>query len=107
LFSRIDETASAAWLCPALMNTARDAPEQPWVLDIDASTRPLSGQQKGTESALAHGLAAEAAGRDCAPAHSRRAGAQALVFPNGTGIIHMAVLSILDLAMSMACQLSA
>src|ERR1700675_5018322 len=39
--SRIDETASAAWLCPALMNSVRDALEQPWILDIDARINPL------------------------------------------------------------------
>jgi hypothetical protein len=42
--SRIDETASAAWLCPALMNSVRDALEQPWILDIDASIKPLYGR---------------------------------------------------------------
>jgi Transposase DDE domain group 1 len=47
--SRIDETASAAWLCPALMNSVRDALEQPWILDIDASIKPLYGRQEGAE----------------------------------------------------------
>jgi hypothetical protein len=46
LFSRIDETACAAWLCPALMNSARDALEQPWILDIDASIKPRYGQYR-------------------------------------------------------------
>ena len=47
--SRIDETASAAWLCPALMGSVQDALEQPWILDIDASIKPLYGRQEGAE----------------------------------------------------------
>jgi len=35
-----------ALLCPALMNSARDALEQPWILDIDASIKPLYGQYR-------------------------------------------------------------
>jgi hypothetical protein len=48
-FSRIDETASAAWLCPALMNSVRDALGQPWILGIDASITPLYGREEGAE----------------------------------------------------------
>lgn len=47
--SRIDETASEAWLRPALMNSVRDALNQPWILDIDASIKPLYGKQEGAE----------------------------------------------------------
>jgi hypothetical protein len=47
--SRIDEMASAAWLCPALIGSVRDALEQPWILDIDASIKPLYGRQEGAE----------------------------------------------------------
>jgi hypothetical protein len=47
--SRIDEAASAAWLRPALMNSVRDALDQPWILDIDASIKPLYGKQEGAE----------------------------------------------------------
>ncbi len=47
--SRLDETAGAAWLCPALMGRVQDALEQPWILDIDASIKPLYGRQEGAE----------------------------------------------------------
>ena len=47
--SRIEEPASAAWLRPALMNSVRDALDQPWILDIDASIKPLYGRQEGAE----------------------------------------------------------
>lgn len=47
--SRIDEPASAAWLRPTLMRSVRDALERPWVLDIDASIKPLYGRQEGAE----------------------------------------------------------
>ena len=46
---RIDEAASAAWLRPALMGSVRDALDRPWVLDIDASIKPLYGRQEGAE----------------------------------------------------------
>jgi hypothetical protein len=46
---RIDEAASAAWLRPALMSSVRDALDRPWVLDIDASIKPLYGRQEGAE----------------------------------------------------------
>ena len=32
---RIDETASTAWMRPALMHSVREALDKPWVLDID------------------------------------------------------------------------
>lgn len=46
---RLDEAASAAWLRPALMNSVREALDRPWVLDIDASIKPLYGRQEGAE----------------------------------------------------------
>jgi hypothetical protein len=46
---RIDEASSAAWMRPALMNSVREALDRPWVLDIDASIKPLYGRQEGAE----------------------------------------------------------
>ena len=34
---------------PALMNSVRDALEQLWILDIDASIRPMYGREEGAE----------------------------------------------------------
>jgi Transposase DDE domain group 1 len=46
---RIDEPASATWMRPALMHSVREALDRPWVLDIDASIKPLYGHQQGAE----------------------------------------------------------
>lgn len=46
---RIDEAASVAWMRPALMHSVREALERPWVLDIDASIKPLYGRQEGAQ----------------------------------------------------------
>ncbi len=46
---RIDEAASAAWLRPSLQHSVREALERAWVLDIDASIKPLYGRQEGAE----------------------------------------------------------
>jgi len=46
---RLDEAASAAWLRPSLMHSVREALDRPWVLDIDASIKPLYGRQEGAE----------------------------------------------------------
>lgn len=46
---RIDEPSSEAWLRPALMDSVREALDRPWVLDIDASIKPLYGRQEGAE----------------------------------------------------------
>lgn len=46
---RIDEQASSAWMRPALMHSVRPALDKPWVLDIDASVKPLYGRQQGAE----------------------------------------------------------
>ena len=44
---RIDEGASSAWMRPALMHSVREALDKPWVLDIDASIKPLYGRREG------------------------------------------------------------
>lgn len=46
---RIDETTSAAWMRPSLRHSVREALDRPWVLDIDASIKPLYGRQEGAE----------------------------------------------------------
>ena len=46
---RIDLDASAAWMRPALMHSVRESLDKPWVLDIDASIKPLYGRQEGAE----------------------------------------------------------
>lgn len=44
---RIDEEQSRQWLRPALQHSIHAALEQPWILDIDASIKPLYGRQEG------------------------------------------------------------
>lgn len=61
--ARIDEAASSAWLLAALMRSVRDALDKPWILDIDASIKPLYGRQ--TEGAT-HGYNPHKPGR---PSH--------------------------------------
>ena len=39
--ARIDEQSSQAWLRPALLSSVRDALDRDWILDIDASVKPL------------------------------------------------------------------
>jgi Transposase DDE domain group 1 len=46
---RIDPASSSAWMRPALMHSVREALDRPWVLDIDASIKPLYGRQEGAE----------------------------------------------------------
>ena len=46
---RIDESSSTAWMRPSLMHSVREALDRPWVLDIDASIKPLYGRQEGAE----------------------------------------------------------
>lgn len=46
---RIDEVASTAWMRPALLHSVREALDKPWVLDIDATIKPLYGRQEGAE----------------------------------------------------------
>ena len=46
---RIDECSSTAWMRPALMHSVRESLSKPWVLDIDASIKPLYGRQEGAE----------------------------------------------------------
>ncbi len=47
---RIDQASSAAWLRPSLMHSVREALDRPWVLDIDASVKPLYRRQEGAET---------------------------------------------------------
>jgi len=46
---RIDAPTSEQWLCPQLTHSVREALAVPWVLDIDASIKPLYGRQEGAE----------------------------------------------------------
>lgn len=38
---RMDEAASTAWMRPALQHSVREALDKPWVLDIDATIKPM------------------------------------------------------------------
>jgi hypothetical protein len=46
---RIDDASSTAWMRPALQRSVRQALDKPWVLDIDATIKPLYGRQEGAE----------------------------------------------------------
>lgn len=41
--------ASETWMRQSLMHSVRDALTRPWVLDLDATIKPLYGHQEGTE----------------------------------------------------------
>jgi hypothetical protein len=41
--------ASEPWMRQSLMASVRDALERPWVLDLDATIKPLYGRQEGAE----------------------------------------------------------
>jgi Transposase DDE domain group 1 len=41
--------ASEPWMRQALMASVRDALDRPWVLDLDATIKPLYGRQEGAE----------------------------------------------------------
>jgi hypothetical protein len=45
----IDEAASEGWMRPSPQHCLREALDRPWVLDIDASIRPLYGRQEGAQ----------------------------------------------------------
>ena len=45
--TRIEEEQSRQWLRPALRNSVHTALEQPWIMDIDASIKPVYGHQQG------------------------------------------------------------
>ena len=45
----IEPEASEPWMRQALMHSAREALDRPWVLDIDATVKPLYGHQEGAE----------------------------------------------------------
>ena len=47
--ARIDEPSSTSWMRAALMHSVRPALNKPWVLDIDASIKPLYGRQEGAQ----------------------------------------------------------
>lgn len=46
---KIDEGAGSAWMRSALLHSVQEALTKPWVLDIDASIKPLYGRQEGAE----------------------------------------------------------
>jgi hypothetical protein len=45
----MDPMASEPWMRTALMASVRDALDRPWVLDVDATIKPLYGHQEGAE----------------------------------------------------------
>jgi len=45
----MEATASETWMRTALMDSVRDALTRPWILDIDATIKPLYGHQEGAE----------------------------------------------------------
>jgi hypothetical protein len=45
----MEPAASEPWMRSALMGSVRDALDRPWVLDIDATIKPLYGHQQGGE----------------------------------------------------------
>lgn len=47
--ARMDAEQSRSWLQPQLLTSVRAALVQPWILDIDATIKPLFGHQEGAE----------------------------------------------------------
>ena len=45
----IEPEASEPWMRQALMTSVRDALQRPWVLDMDATIKPLYGRQEGAQ----------------------------------------------------------
>ena len=45
----IEPEASEPWMRQALMSSVRGALDRPWVLDMDATIKPLYGRQEGAE----------------------------------------------------------
>jgi hypothetical protein len=45
----IDQAGAERWMRQALMDSVRDALSRPWVLDLDATIKPLYGRQEGAE----------------------------------------------------------
>jgi hypothetical protein len=45
--AKIDETAGAQWLQTHLDYCVRPLLDEPWVLDVDATIKPLYGHQEG------------------------------------------------------------
>ncbi|MFN0186749.1 MAG: hypothetical protein ACKVQR_23295 [Aquabacterium sp.] len=46
--------ASEPWMRGALMSSVREALDRPWVLDMDATIKPLYGRQEGAEVGKQH-----------------------------------------------------
>ncbi len=44
---RMDEATSTAWMRPMLMHLARPALNKPWVLNMDATNKPVYGRPEG------------------------------------------------------------
>lgn len=45
----VELAASESWMRSALMHSVRDALNRPWILDLDATIKPLYGRQEGAE----------------------------------------------------------
>lgn len=45
----MEAAASETWMRAALMHSVRDALTRPWILDLDATIKPLYGRQEGAE----------------------------------------------------------
>jgi hypothetical protein len=45
----IDPQAGDHWMRTALRNSVRQALDRPWILDVDATVKPLYGKQEGAE----------------------------------------------------------
>ncbi|MBW6494609.1 MAG: transposase [Burkholderiaceae bacterium] len=45
----IEPEASEPWMRDALLGSVQDALDRPWVLDVDATIKPLYGHQEGAE----------------------------------------------------------
>jgi len=45
----MEHAATQPWMREALMRSVRDALDRPWVMDIDATVKPLYGHQEGAE----------------------------------------------------------
>jgi hypothetical protein len=45
----VESAASETWMRNALMDSVRDSLNRPWILDLDATIKPLYGHQEGAE----------------------------------------------------------
>ena len=48
----IEPEASEPWMRQALMSSVRDALYRPWVLDMDATIKPLYGRQQVSKNEI-------------------------------------------------------